>query len=408
MQWLETFCQSRLAEIDIQGLTRQRLAVQNLNGRHYQINNQSYLQFASNDYLALAGRAFAGLSSSWQNLNEPDFAQGAGASPLVTGFSPVHQAFEQAIARYLGFEAALYFNSGFSANEALLGTLVRKNDLVFADRLNHASLIDGVRHAGARHIRYKHLDLDDLERLLHQHQRADGRLWIITDAVFSMDGDIAPLQDIQRLARRYGAALVIDDAHGFGVLGQGRGSCAEFDLDPCDVDLLTVTCGKALGVTGALVCGKQVVIDCLVQQSRSYIYSTAAPPMILQACLSSLQELQQAHRQRSHLAELGSVLAKELNVLALKVNRTTKEQDQNQFSMHHPVQPFIVGDIDELMALNTWLKSHGILVGAIRPPTVPKGTSRLRISLNAAHELADIHQLITTLTAFYSQQDFNN
>lgn len=388
--WLSKRCNLKIQKLQDQGQLRVRQPMDFISATHLKIEQRSFLQFASNDYLGLAceHKLAAGFS-------------GAGASPLVSGYSSVHAAFEAELAAYLGFDAALYFNAGFTANESMLNLLLDKKDVVFSDKLNHASLIDGVLKSGARQYRYQHLDIADLERLLQTKPvPTGGQRWIISDTVFSMDGDIAPLVKIVALAKRYDAAVYFDDAHGFGVFGEGRGTCAALGIPPEDIDVLMVTCGKAMGVMGAVVLGSAPVILYAVQASRAYIYSTAVPPQVLQSCLYALRMMIHATDRRLRLQALSLYLSECLTDVAHEFGYQVKPVKAHCLGFIHPVQPLILGQLDTLAALNTWLLDQGILVGAIRPPTVPVGTARLRISLNSMHSHADIKVLCETIGAF--------
>lgn len=391
MQWLEDRCQAQLQRAEAECLRRSRSVLSFQSATRLTQNGQSFLQFSSNDYLGLATAAL-----------DISLHSGAGASPLVSGYSEHHAHFESAMAQYLGFESALYFNSGFSANESVLRTCLNAKDVVFADKLNHASLIDGVRYSGAKSIRYVHLDMSMLEQRLRETEVPQGgRRWIVTDAVFSMDGHIAPLKEILALAEAYDAAIFVDDAHGFGVFGEGRGTISGLEIEPSKIDVLMVTCGKSLGVSGACILGKQVLIDYLVQECRAYIYSTAVPPFVLQACSARLEHLIHATEARRNLERLGSYLYGRLSELKSLFGYEIKDAEQIMHGFHHPVQPFIIGDAETVMELNTYLFSQGLVVGAIRPPTVPQGTARLRISLTAEHTIEDIDILIDAISEFF-------
>jgi len=398
-QWLEARSTAELEALDQQDLRRHRRLVHRFDGRTLQRDDGHFLQFTSNDYLGLASQAtVAGLD---QSQHQAVF--GANASPMVTGYSSYHQEFETKLAQYLGFEAALYLNSGFTANEGLLKSVVQPQDLVFADRLNHASLLDGVRFSGARQRRYQHANVLDLRSKLETTPlHSNGRRWIVTDGVFSMDGDTAPVAQIVALAQEFDAALIVDDAHGFGVLGNGRGTCAELGVSPAHVDFLVVTCGKAMGAYGACILGRHNTIELLTQQCRAYVYSTAVPAGLLQICLLGLQRLQQADSQRDQLRILSKRLA---NALAEFKGQSSRLQEHPEI-VSHPIQPLILGKAQQALSLGNWLQQQGILASVIRPPTVPQATSRLRFSLTAAHQSQDIENLIAVLTTAKEQSYF--
>jgi len=374
---------SELADIAATGLTRRRRVLDSPAGRLATVDGKQVLNFASNDYLGLAGNtdiaaAMAAGATRW--------GAGSGASHLVSGHLTPHDLLENEIAAFTGFPRALTFSTGYLANLAVTPTLAGRGDAVFADKLNHASLIDAMQLAkanGADVQRYPHNDVAALERLLAASTAA--RKVIVTDAVFSMDGDLAPLPLIYALAERYDAWLVIDDAHGFGVLGpHGEGSLAHFNLPASERILLMGTLGKAAGVGGAFVAGSATAIEYLLQKGRSYIFTTAAPPAIACALLKSLQIIRDGDSLRANLMARIGQLRDGLAGRALLPSATA-------------IQPYIVGDNEAAVALSKALWERGLWVPAIRPPTVPKGTARLRISVSAAHTADDIDHLITAV-----------
>ncbi|MGB4065100.1 MAG: 8-amino-7-oxononanoate synthase [Azonexus sp.] len=376
---------SELAELETAGLTRRRRVLESPCGRIATVDGKNVLNFAANDYLGLAGnaeiaRALADGAIQW--------GAGAGASHLVSGHLAPHDALEKEIAAFTGFPRALTFSTGYLANLAVTPTLAGRGDAVFADKLNHASLIDAMQLAkanGADVLRYAHNDVAALEKLLAASTAA--RKVIVTDAVFSMDGDLAPLPLIFALAERYDAWLVIDDAHGFGVLGpQGKGSLGHFNLPASPRILLMGTLGKAAGVGGAFVAGSATAIEYLLQKGRSYIFTTAQPPAIACALSKSLQIIETGDARRASLKARIGQLRDGLAGLPLKLLPSLTA-----------IQPLIVGENDAAVALAKALWERGLWVPAIRPPTVPKGTARLRISVSAAHTEADIDQLVTAL-----------
>ncbi|MEC8011584.1 MAG: 8-amino-7-oxononanoate synthase [Pseudomonadota bacterium] len=398
MQWLNDRCQQQLDAADQANLRRTLKPVDMSDGRTMNRNSTSYLQFASNDYLGLAAEP---VDLGALQLSLP----GSGASPLVTGYSQSHSVFEKSLASFTGYDAGLYFNSGFTANEGALSTLIQSQDIVFSDRLNHASLIDGVLHSKARSIRYHHSSVDDLKKRLEKTQPSEGgQRWIVTDAVFSMDGDIAPLAEIAQVARDYNAVLYVDDAHGLGVFGEkGQGSCHALGLSASEVDILMMTCGKAMGTSGACVLSQQTVIDFLVQKCRSYIYSTAPSPQTLEVASSQLKKLMLADQRRQHLKELSQYLFDELAARSQQGLFDIQSESHELQGMHHPVHPVIVGDPAIAISLGQYLLEHNIIVGVIRPPTVPQGTSRLRVSLNAAHTFEDVARLLNVIDSYFAK-----
>jgi 8-amino-7-oxononanoate synthase len=382
---LEDRLASELAEIETAGLTRRRRVLESPCGRLATVDGKKVLNFAANDYLGLAGnaeiaRALADGALQW--------GAGAGASHLVSGHLAPHEALEKEIATFTGFPRALTFSTGYLANLAVTPTLAGRGSAVFADKLNHASLIDAMQLAkanGADVQRYPHNDVAALEKLLAASSAATKL--IVTDAVFSMDGDLAPLPLILALAERYDAWLVIDDAHGFGVLGpHGRGSLAHFNLPASPRILLMGTLGKAAGVGGAFVAGSATAIEYLLQKGRSYIFTTAQPPAVAWALTKSLHIVENGDALRANLMARIGQLRDGLAGLPLKLLPSLTA-----------IQPLIVGENDAAVSLAKALWERSLWVPAIRPPTVPKGTARLRISVSAAHSEADIAQLVAAV-----------
>ena len=376
---------AELAAIASAGLSRRRRVLESPCGRIAAVDGKNLLNFASNDYLGLAGnpeiaRAMADGAMQW--------GAGSGASHLVSGHLAPHEALEKEIAAFTGFPRALTFSTGYLANLAVTPTLAGRGDAVFADKLNHASLIDAMQLAksqGAETQRYPHNDMATLEKMLAA-STAPTKI-IVSDAVFSMDGDLAPLPRLFALAEQYDAWLVIDDAHGFGVLGpHGKGSLAHFNLPASPRILLMGTLGKAAGVGGAFVAGSQTAIEYLLQKGRSYIFTTATPPAIACALSKSLELIAQGDKLRANLMARIAQLRDGLSGLPWQLLPSASA-----------IQPLIVGDNEAAVALSKALWERGLWLPAIRPPTVPKDTARLRISVSAAHTAADIDQLINTL-----------
>ncbi|AXS80294.1 8-amino-7-oxononanoate synthase [Dechloromonas sp. HYN0024] len=382
---LETRLSTELAEIGAAGLTRRRRVLEAPCGRMATVDGKNVLNFASNDYLGLAGNADIAQALAAGAIQ---WGAGSGASHLVSGHLSPHETLEREIAAFTGFPRALTFSTGYLANLAVTPTLAGRGDAVFADKLNHASLIDAMQLAkanGAEVQRYPHNDVAALEKLLAASVAA--HKIIVTDAVFSMDGDLAPLPLLFALAERYDAWLVIDDAHGFGVLGRhGTGSLSHFNLPASPRILLMGTLGKAAGVGGAFVAGSETAIEYLLQKGRSYIFTTAQPPAIACALSKSLDLIKNGDTLRASLMARIGQLRDGLADLPLKLLASATA-----------IQPLIVGQNDAAVALSKALWERGLWVPAIRPPTVPKGTARLRISVSAAHTEADIHQLIHAL-----------
>ena len=372
---------AELADIERQGLRRQRRLLDSAQGVHVRVDGRDYLSFCSNDYLGLAADPRIA-DAATEAISR--FGLGAGASHLVSGHHRCHDDLERALASYVALPRALLFSSGYLANLAVLTVLARRSSEVFADRLNHASLNDAMILSRAKCRRYAHCDVAALESLLAQSEAVDKI--VVTDSVFSMDGDIAPLADIARLCERHGAWLVVDDAHGFGVLGEGGGGALEhFGLDSPHIAYMG-TLGKAAGVSGAFVAGSVQLIEMIIQRARPYIYTTASPPALAAALLKSVELMQGEGWRRRRLAELSARLSSRLHLRRWKL-----------LPSQTAIQPLIVGGNVETVALSDILSSRGILVPAIRPPTVPKGRARLRISLSAAHADADVDLLVDTL-----------
>jgi 8-amino-7-oxononanoate synthase len=364
-----------------QGLLRRRRTLESMQGVQVVVDGGTYLSFCSNDYLGLASHSRL-LEALKHGADR--YGVGSGASHLVSGHFAAHEQLENELAAFVRKPAALLFSTGYLANLGVVQALVGRGDTVFADRLNHASLNDAMLLSRAEVKRYRHNDAEHLQHLLTETPR--GRKLIITDAVFSMDGDLAPLPELLALCERHDAWLLVDDAHGFGVLGeQGRGALAHFNLDSPRI-IYMATLGKAAGVAGAFVAAEKVVVETLVQQARSYIYTTASPPALAAALLESLMLLRDEEDRRVQLQRLIAQLRTALADLPWTLMPSTT-----------PIQPLLVGDNEAAVALSEGLRARGIWVPAIRPPTVPQGMARLRISLSAAHEEADVARLAEAL-----------
>jgi 8-amino-7-oxononanoate synthase len=313
-----------------------------------------------------------------------DSGVGSGASNLITGHHRYHDALEKQLAQFVDLPAALLFSTGYMANIGVIGALMGRGDAVFADKLNHACLNDGAYFSHAEFQRFPHNDVKALEKLL-QASTAKHKL-IAADAVFSMDGDIAPIPEYLALCEKYDAYLYMDDAHGFGVLGKhGKGSLSHFNLKSPRI-IMMATLGKAAGVAGAFVAGEQVVIDYLIQKAKSYVYSTPAPPALSATLAASVKLIEQGDDLRANLNR---------SIAYLKDNLKLKKW--HLLASDTSIQPLIVGGNKEALALSEYLQTLGLLVPAIRPPTVPVGTARLRISLSAAHTLEDVQKLVAAI-----------
>ena len=374
-----------LADIDRHGLRRRRRIADSACAAHMTVDGHEIVGFASNDYLGLAAHeSLRAALAEGARL----YGAGSGGSHLLGGHSRAHAQLEDDLAAFSGGfvdnPRALYFSTGYMANLAALTTLAGRGTLVFSDALNHASLIDGVRLSRAEVQIYPHADVEALDAMLDASSDEAVTKVIVTDTVFSMDGDIAPLARLLELAERYGAWLVVDDAHGFGVLGpQGRGALAQAALRSPHL-VYVGTLGKAAGVAGAFVAAHETVIEWLVQRARPYIFTTASPPAVAHAVSASVALIasDEGDARRRHLASLI-----ETTRAILKRTRWLPVDS------HTAVQPLVIGGNDETLALAAALDAKGLWVPAIRPPTVPAGTSRLRISLSAAHSGEDLARL---------------
>ena len=378
-----TRLQQGLATLKADHLERRRLLLDGAQGAQVTVNGQRVISFCSNDYLGLAADP-ALVQAAHAALDQ--CGVGAGAAHLITGHHRFHQDFETAFARFAGKPSALLFSTGYMANLGVLTALLGRHGEVFADKLNHASLVDAAQLSGATFTRYRHQDLAQLESQLQQSTAQDKL--IVSDLVFSMDGDIAAVDALLDLAERFDAWLYLDDAHGFGVLNDGRGGLTE-RARVSDRVIYLATLGKAAGVSGAAVAAHLGVIDWLIQKARPYIYTTASPPMLAACLLESLRQIEagepRRERLRRHILRLREGLAK-LKCGTLMPSGT-------------PIQPLLIGANADAVRLSKSLLQRGLLVPAIRTPTVPVNTARLRITLSAAHSEDDVNQLIEALHA---------
>ncbi len=376
-----SYLADELKRREADGLLRRRRMLESPQGARVRVDGEDILSFCSNDYLGLANHP-ALIDAACRGGRE--FGVGAGASHLVTGHSSVHHELERALAGFTGLPAALLFSTGYMANMGAIVALLGRSDALFADKLNHASLNDAALLSRARLGRYPHGDLVSLERQLAVSSAR--RKLVVSDAVFSMDGDIAPVPELLALCERYDAWLLLDDAHGFGVLGdKGQGVLAHFGIQSPRI-IYMATLGKSAGVFGAFVAGEPELIAWLVQSARSYIYTTATPPMLAAALLESVRVIEAEGWRRERLAQLVSMLSTGLNSKSWRL-----------MPSETPIQPLVIGSSQDALRVSEGLRQRGILVPAIRPPTVPDGTARLRISLSAAHSEADVALLIQAL-----------
>jgi len=363
-------------------LWRQRINVASPQGARVLVNGNSLLNFSSNDYLGLA------LESESLIAGAKIWGMGSGASHLVCGHSSAHQQLEQSLAAAVGYPRALLFANGYMANMAILQTLLKRQDHLYQDKLNHASLIDGGLLSNCKMHRYRHNDVEHLAHFLQQKPQSELAL-IATDAVFSMDGDQAPLAQLSKLSHQHQALLMVDDAHGFAVLGnsQQTGSLAEQNLSARDVDVYMGTLGKGLGGYGAFVAGSEELIEYLIQFARPYIYTTALPAALASAMADNLAIVMSGQRQ-ALLKNNIRYFRQQAQLLELNIMPSTTA-----------IQPLLIGDDAKALTISQQLQQAGILVTAIRPPTVAKGSARLRITLTASHTQSDIDYLLASLAA---------
>ncbi|MCO7620687.1 8-amino-7-oxononanoate synthase [Pseudomonas guariconensis] len=376
---------ARLAERRAADLYRQRPLLESPQGPEVVVDGQPLLAFCSNDYLGLANHPE--VIAAWRAGAER-WGVGGGASHLVVGHSTPHHQVEEALAELTGRPRALLFSTGYMANLGAITALVGQGDTVLQDRLNHASLLDGGLLSGARFSRYLH---NDPVSLANRLEKATGNTLVVTDGVFSMDGDLADLPALAKTARTHDAWLMVDDAHGLGTLGaQGGGIVEHFGLGVEDVPVLIGTLGKACGTAGAFVAGSEELIEALVQFARPYIYTTSQPPALACATLKSLELLRRETWRREHLA-----------ALIRQFRAGTEQIGLALMDSPTAIQPILIGDSARALQLSRMLRERGLLVTAIRPPTVPAGSARLRVTLSAAHSEAQVQLLLNALAECY-------
>ena len=379
-----------LEERRAQSLYRSRRVSEGPQGATLNVDGRELVNFCSNDYLGLANHPDV-ISALRQGAEK--YGVGSGASHLINGHSSAHHALEEELADFVGRPRALLFSTGYMANLGVLTALVGSGDVVMQDRLNHASLIDAGLLSGARCQRYLHADTKSLQghlvklRAKQEDNQKDGRRLIVTDGVFSMDGDLAPLPELANIAKQQDAWLMVDDAHGLGVLGEsGRGTVNHFQLNNKQVPILMGTLGKAFGTFGAFVAGSEALIETLIQQARSYIYTTALPPAVAVATQVSLQLLQKENWRREKLNELVKRFRAGASELGLSLMESST-----------PIQPVLLGSVETTLAVSETLYKQGMFVSAIRPPTVPEGSARLRVTFSASHTEEQVDQLLSAL-----------
>lgn len=383
--------QQRRAE----SLYRRRLTLDSGQGARVWVDGRALLNFCGNDYLGLA--AHPQLIDAMTRAASR-YGAGAGAAHLVCGHGAEHHALEHELAEWLNRPRALLMSTGFMANVGVIQSLIGRGDAVFEDRLNHASLLDGGLASGARFNRYGHADAAALNAKLAASSAA--RKLVVSDGLFSMDGDAAPLNELAEVCARHHAWLMVDDAHGLGVFGpNGLGCVGAAGLTPAQVPILVGTLGKAFGSFGAFVSGSDTLIEFLIQSARPYIYSTALPPAVAAASRAALALIRsdEGAARRAQLADSITYFKRSAAQLALPL-----------LPSDSAIQPLLIGDAGQAMQLSTRLRSHGFLVGAIRPPTVPSGTARLRITLTASHRRSDVDALLAALEHSLSEQQHVN
>lgn len=377
----------QLAQKKAQGLYRQRRISSGPQAAEIVIDDKKVINFCSNNYLGLANHPE--INAAFKKGVDL-YGSGSGSAHLINGHSAAHHALEEELAEFTGYPRCLLFSTGYMANLGVVQALVSRGDVVLEDRLNHASLLDGGLLSGARFSRYGHNDVAAAEKSLIKF--ADKRKLLLTDGVFSMDGDIAPIPELAKICQQQSSLFMVDDAHGFGVLGKkGRGCIEHFDLNPTDVPILMGTLGKAFGTSGAFVVGDDDLIEYLIQSSRSYIYTTATPPALAEATRASLKLVQAESWRREKLAE---------NIAAFRQAMT--ELGVEFMDSPTAIQPVLIGDSQKAADISQQLFERGFHVSAIRPPTVPEGTARLRITLTAEHDQSHLTSLINALSEVIS------
>tara|TARA_R110000782_G_scaffold27256_2_gene69109 strand:+ start:10130 stop:11281 length:1152 start_codon:yes stop_codon:yes gene_type:complete len=364
------------------GLYRTRRVLGSCQGSKIVIDGEEYLNFSSNDYLGFANNESL-KSMMIEGIKE--FGLGAGSSQLVVGHSEPHKRLENKLSEFLNRDAALVFSSGYMANLAVASVLIDSKTIILQDKLNHASLIDAAQLSVGRLVRYRHKDLEHLEVLLEKYKQSN--LVVMTDGVFSMDGDYAPIDRISSLCKKYNALLIVDDAHGLGVIGNtGAGLLELLGLDQTEVPLLIGTFGKSLGGSGAFVAGSALYVDAFIQKARTYIYTTALLPSIAVAMTKSLELVVEAGGLRQNISSL----------IAYYKELMAKDKLKTNESCSH-IQPFIIGSAKKTTELSDALFKDKLLAAAIRPPTVPKNTSRLRLSFTATHNKKQVAHLVRAI-----------
>jgi 8-amino-7-oxononanoate synthase len=375
-----------LDELAQQGLLRSRRIIESPQGINLICDGKLVINFCCNDYLGLANHpdVVNAFKSGVDN-----YGMGSGSAHLICGHSTAHHQLEEELAAFTGRDRALLFSTGYMANMGAISALVGRGDTVLEDRLNHASLLDGGLLSGAKFKRYAHSDINHLNAVL---EKSSGKKLVVTDGVFSMDGDIAPVKALAQAGKQYDAWLMVDDAHGFGVLGdKGGGILEELQLTQNDVQVLVGTLGKAFGTFGAFVAGSEELIKTLIQKARPYIYTTALPPAIAEATRTSLNIIQTESWRREKLKHLVGYFRAGAGQLGLPLMASSS-----------PIQPILIGEAEQAVAVSSSLFNQGFLVSAIRPPTVPLNSARLRVTFSALHEEQQIDQLLDALAQAFA------
>jgi 8-amino-7-oxononanoate synthase len=377
------YISDELKNIKKAGLYRELNVIDNAQGVYLEVEGRKYLSFCSNNYLGLANNPL--VVSAVKDAVE-EYGWGAGASRLVSGNMALHETLENEISLFKEKESAIVFPTGYMANIGTISTLVSKGDLVICDKLNHASIIDGCRLSGADFRVYTHCDMEKLENILKKSSNYARKL-IVTDSVFSMDGDLAPLPDIVSIARKYNAIIMVDEAHGTGVFGkEGRGVVEHFNLNK-EIDVVMGTFSKAIGSLGGYVCGDEDLINFLRNKARSFIYTTALPPAVCAASIAGLKLIQKTPSLRKSLWDNIRYLKDKLTLLNFNV-----------ITSESPIIPILIGDADKAVGVSKYLYEKGILIPAIRPPTVPANSSRLRMTVMSTHTKEDLNRLLDVLS----------
>ena len=367
-------------------LYRSRRTTDSAQGPEIIVEGRPLLSFCSNDYLGLANHP--DIKQAMKNGLDR-YGTGSGAAHLISGHSRAHQALEEELADFSGYPRALLFSTGYMANLGIAQALCSQGDALFEDRLNHASLLDAALLSGARLQRYSHLDTADLAHKLNTSKKREKM--VMTDGVFSMDGDIAPIEALASQCKQHQAWLMVDDAHGFGVLGQqGKGSLEHSNVAVDQVPIYMATLGKAAGTAGAFVAGSEDLIEYLIQYARTYVYTTAMPPALAEATRASLNIIKKGNGRREQLQQLIHRFRSGAQQLGLQL-----------VDSDTPIQPVMIGDSLKASRISEQLLDKGFLISAIRPPTVPDGRARLRITLSASHEENHIDQLLDALETVF-------